>query len=287
MNNLEEAYRKSIQEETPDLWNRIASALPEKPVVEERKQDSPFAMMQPEQKENPASAQKPKKIYQFNRFMKAAAAVLFLAVLIPGAWFLLDKNGGLAQSENAAMDTADAGAAMDVAEGAAAGDTNGGVAVTTDMDSDSYGYSNEEAGLDNKTEDLYADANEEAVAECEEVKEVGENAAQAVADSEDPAPAEGAALGNDAESQADMESAVQMSGIMMVESIICEEVTGQEETETLYRLRTEEGEVFEAILSEDLTVTLTEGNTYRFTLQEVSGEVRNYCIVSVEEVKTD
>ncbi len=271
MNNLEEAYRKSIQEETPDLWNRIASALPEKPVVEERKQDNPFALAQPAQKENPSSAQKPKKIYQYTRFMKAAAAVLFLAVLIPGAWFLLDKSGGLAQSENAAMDTADAGVAMDtadagaardVAEGAAAGGTNGGVTVTTDTDSDSYSYSNEEAELDSILEDLYAEADEEAVAECEEAKEVGENVAQA-------------------------ESAVQMSGIMTVESIVCEKVAGQEETETLYRLRTAEGELVEAIPAPDLTVTLTEGNTYRFTLQEVSGEVRTYCIVSVEEVKPD
>ena len=240
MNNLEEAYRKSIQEETPDLWNRIASALPEKP----------------------SSAQKPKKIYQYTRFMKAAAAVLFLAVLIPGAWFLLDKSGGLAQSENATMDTADAGAARDVAEGAAAGGTNGSVTVTTDTDSDSYSYSNEEAELDSILEDLYADANEEAVAECEEAKEVGENVAQA-------------------------ESAVQMSGIMTVESIVCEKVAGQEETETLYRLRTAEGELVEAIPAPDLTVTLTEGNTYQFTLQEVSGEVRTYSIVSVEEVETD
>ena len=274
MNNLEEAYRKSIQEETPDLWNRIASALPEKP----------------------SSAQKPKKIYQYTRFMKAAAAVLFLAVLVPGAWFLLDKSGGLAQSENAAMDTADAGVAMDtadvgaardVAEGAAAGGTNGGVAVTTDTDSDSYSYSNEEAELDSILEDLYAETDEEAVAECEEVKEVGENVAQAVADNEEPAPAEGATVGNATDSQADTESAVQMSGIMMVESIICEEVAGQEETETLYRLRTTEGELVEAIPAPDLTVTLTEGNTYQFTLQEVSGEVRTYSIVSVEEVETD
>ena len=273
MNNLEEAYRKSIQEETPDLWNRIASALPEKPVVEERKQDSLFAMAQPAQKENPSSAQKPKKIYQYTRFMKAAAAVLFLAVLIPGAWFLLDKSGGLAQSENAAMDTADAGAAMDtadagvareVAEGAAAGGTNGSVAVTTDMDSDSYSYSNEEAELDSVIEELYAEADEEAVAECEEVKEVGENVAQAVAD-----------------------SAVQISGVMTVEAIAYEEIIGQESAETIYQLRTAEGELVEAIPAPDLTVTLAEGNTYRFTLQKVSGEVRNYCIVSVEEVETD
>ena len=264
MNNLEEAYRKSIQEETPDLWNRIASALPEKPVVEERKQDSLFAMAQPAQKENPSSAQKPKKIYQYTRFMKAAAAVLFLAVLIPGAWFLLDKSGGLAQSENAAMDTADAGVAREVAEGAAAGDTNGSVAVTTDMDSDSYSYSNEEAELDSVIEELYAEADEEAVAECEEVKEVGENVAQAVAD-----------------------SAVQISGVMTVEAIAYEEIIGQESAETIYQLRTAEGELVEAIPAPDLTVTLAEGNTYRFTLQKVSGEVRNYCIVSVEEVETD
>ena len=58
MQNLEEAYKKAMQEEVPDLWARIEDKLPEK--------------------------KKKKKIISITRYMGLAAAALFLCVLIPG-----------------------------------------------------------------------------------------------------------------------------------------------------------------------------------------------------------
>lgn len=58
MRNLEEAYKKAMQEEVPDLWARIEEKLPEK--------------------------KKKKKIISITRYMGLAAAALFLCVLIPG-----------------------------------------------------------------------------------------------------------------------------------------------------------------------------------------------------------
>lgn len=58
MQNLEEAYKKAMQEEVPDLWTRIEEKLPEK--------------------------KKKNKIISITRYMGVAAAALFLCVLIPG-----------------------------------------------------------------------------------------------------------------------------------------------------------------------------------------------------------
>lgn len=58
MQNLEEAYKKAMQEEMPDLWARIEEKLPEK--------------------------KKKKKIISITRYMGLAAAALFLCVLLPG-----------------------------------------------------------------------------------------------------------------------------------------------------------------------------------------------------------
>ncbi len=59
MNNLEEEYKKSQQEDTPDLWDSIEAKLPPKKV-------------------------KSKKIIYLTRYLSAAAAVIVLFTLIPG-----------------------------------------------------------------------------------------------------------------------------------------------------------------------------------------------------------
>lgn len=256
MRNLEAEYRKSQQEETPDLWNRIESALPEKKLV---KAVRPTFVPDG----NDTSAQKSKKIYKFARFTKAAAAVLIMALIIPGAWVLMNRATDVAESDtaamdtaamdNAAMDTADAGVAdMNAAsEGAMAGDTTGGGVVTMDSDGASNGYSYEESGADS----------------------VGSG--------------EPAELQADTESIAELKSAPEICEEMTLESIEKEESDGQAGQETIYRLRTAEGEVLVTILSQDISTVLTSGNTYRFTLEAVSGEAWEYQIVNVETIEAD
>ncbi len=77
MQNLEEAYKKSIQEEAPDLWARIEEKLPEK--------------------------KKKNKIISITRALGVAAAALFLCILIPS---VLRIGGSKDASTEAAFDTA-------------------------------------------------------------------------------------------------------------------------------------------------------------------------------------
>lgn len=73
MKNLEEEYKKSQQEEMPDLWNKIESGLPEK-------------------------RQKSKKILPVTRYMRIVAAAVFVAVLIPGVLYLTE--GGYRRTDS-------------------------------------------------------------------------------------------------------------------------------------------------------------------------------------------
>ena len=105
MKNLETEYRKSQQEQVPDLWSRIEAALPEKaPQAVQPAQSSQG--VQPAQIPQVAqSAQIPKKkIIGFVRFTRIAAAVLVMAAVIPGAWFLMNRGKDLAKSESIVMD---------------------------------------------------------------------------------------------------------------------------------------------------------------------------------------
>lgn len=96
MQNLEEAYKKSIQEETPDLWARIEEKLPEK--------------------------KKKRKIVSITRYIGVAAAALFLCLLIPGMLRIAGGKKSADSSAEMAFDTAtnfySAGAAAQVTEGA-------------------------------------------------------------------------------------------------------------------------------------------------------------------------
>lgn len=285
MQNLEAEYRKSQQEETPDLWNRIESALSEKPV-----QSVSPAMPQ---NMTTAPVQKTKKIYKFARFTKAAAAVLFMALIIPGAWFLMNQTTNMGESENAAMDTAtaDAGAVVmeAAADGAVAGDTTGSGVVTMDSDGDSNGYRDEESCVDSVTEQFWADEEAEIESADQKLAEDVESGSSAETRPE----TESAGAESPAEPQANEESVAELGSALQIceeitlESIEKEESDGQAGEETVYRLRTAEGEVLVAILSQDLTVVLTEGNTYRFTLEAVSGEAWEYQIVNVEMIEAD
>ena len=78
MQNLEEAYKKVMQEEVPDLWARIEEKLPEK--------------------------KKKKKIISITRYMGLAAAALFLCVLIPG---VISITRGAKSADSATAERAD------------------------------------------------------------------------------------------------------------------------------------------------------------------------------------
>ncbi len=78
MQNLEESYKKSQQEEIPDLWARIEEKLPEK--------------------------KKKNKIISITRYMGLAAAALFLCVLIPG---VISITRGAKSSDSAMTERAD------------------------------------------------------------------------------------------------------------------------------------------------------------------------------------
>lgn len=88
MNNLEEEYRKSQQEDTPDLWDRIEAELPPKKV-------------------------KSKKIIYLARSLSAAAAVIVLVMLIPG---ILKITRGGTGSDFARDEIYDASPQLNLAE---------------------------------------------------------------------------------------------------------------------------------------------------------------------------
>lgn len=89
MKNLNEEYKKSQQEETPDLWDRIEKNLPEK---------------------------KQGRLISINRYLAVAAAALFLCAMLPGVWYLAggDFPDGNGKSDSAApMQMADYAQAED------------------------------------------------------------------------------------------------------------------------------------------------------------------------------
>lgn len=96
MRNLEEAYKKSQQEEVPDLWARIENNLPEK--------------------------KKKKRIVSMTPYLSVAAAALFLCILIPGM-------SRLTKNQDASTENAFDCAAAD----AASGGVDGGVMEETEM----------------------------------------------------------------------------------------------------------------------------------------------------------
>lgn len=93
--NFEEAYKAEVQQNIPDLWNRIESGLPEKQVQTNL---------------NHKSNKKKKNSYAWMKWASLAAAAVLVIVLIPtllgiGALFLMsDKSlsSDLAMNESAA-----------------------------------------------------------------------------------------------------------------------------------------------------------------------------------------
>lgn len=122
MRNLEEEYKKSQQDDTPDLWARIEKNLPEK--------------------------KKCRKFPAVTRYMAVAAAALVLCILIPG---MLRRGSEDFTSQNSAYDSADSAAMPEYAE-----EENGASADSSAMPE----YAEEENCADGKMETMLEDAAE-------------------------------------------------------------------------------------------------------------------------------
>lgn len=133
--NFEEAYKAEVQQNIPDLWNRIESSLPEKTVVKECAAAEPAADFAPvnqaanENKE--IKKTKKKNPYAWIKWASLAAAGLLVVVMIPavvglGLLGLAGKDMASADSaanemyvtQDAVMENA-AEMEMDMMEGAA------------------------------------------------------------------------------------------------------------------------------------------------------------------------
>lgn len=101
--NFEEAYKAEVQQNIPDLWNRIESGLPEKKVIPEVPVAAVESKPVQEVKEVPTnlnhrSNKKKKNSYAWMKWASLAAAAMLVIILIPtllgiGALFLMsDKS---------------------------------------------------------------------------------------------------------------------------------------------------------------------------------------------------
>ncbi|MBQ9136668.1 MAG: hypothetical protein IJX66_11330 [Lachnospiraceae bacterium] len=276
MKNLEIEYRNSCQEETPDLWNRIEAALPEKaPLAEKMEQTD--RKVQPIVSDGnavhqqtvamPAQTSK-KKVIQFTRFTKAAAAILVLALVVPGAWFLMTQGKNGTKSDCAAADTAGNSASMDVE--AAYEPPAAEAAVPEAMPDNAAGESvqNEAPQVDTTMDSAMQEVGEAGQSPMEDSLQ-SDSLPSEVVQSEEPV-------------------------FMTVDEIV------YDHGKTFYYLSDESGTIYIAVWEETSVNTenvgadetgaeeerisqeLQTGESYYFTLQEAVGKDWDYEILSVE-----
>ena len=269
MKNLETEYRKSQQEQVPDLWSRIEAALPEKaPQAVQPAQSSQG--VQPAQIPQVAqSAQTPKKkIIGFVRFTRIAAAVLVMAAVIPGAWFLMNRGKDLAKSESIVMDTT--GNCESEADMAANNEAAKDMAANNEAAMDMAGSS--EAAMD-------VAGNSEAAMD---VAGNSETAKDTAGDSD-------ALIDMAVSEELPVNSVSEITADMTVEEII------SANRQTVYYLRDRNGQIYSvafAVLAEggadengiapEETIGLQVGERYLFTLQAVDGKDWDYEICNIE-----
>lgn len=276
MKNLEIEYRNSCQEETPDLWNRIEAALPEKaPLAEKMEQTdrkvqpivSDGNAVRQQTVAMPAQTSK-KKVIQFTRFTKAVAAILVLALVVPGAWFLMTQGKNGTKSDCAAADTAGNSASMDVE--AAYEPPAAEAAVPEAMPDNAAGESvqNENAQFDTTMDSAMQEAGEAGQSPMEDSLQ-SDSLPSEVVQSEEPV-------------------------FMTVDEIV------YDHGKTFYYLSDESGTIYIAVWEETSVNTenvgadetgaeeerisqeLQTGESYYFTLQEAVGKEWDYEILSVE-----
>ena len=112
--NFEEAYKAEVQQNIPDLWNRIESGLPEKKVIPEvpvaAVESKPVQEVKEVQTNLNHKSNKKKNPYAWMKWASLAAAAMLVIILIPtllgiGALFLVsDKSSStdMAMNEGAA-----------------------------------------------------------------------------------------------------------------------------------------------------------------------------------------
>ena len=111
--NFEDAYREEVQQNIPDLWNRIESSLPEKTPVVAAETMAPEVeaetIASADKRQNTNSNKKTKKNpYAWIKWASLAAAGLFLLILIPavlGIGFLSLVSGDKMSSDMAANES--------------------------------------------------------------------------------------------------------------------------------------------------------------------------------------
>lgn len=140
--NFEDAYKAEVQQNIPDLWNRIESSLPQKPVVIQAAVAEEPVQFHPVNHET-KTEQKKKNPYAWIKWASLAAAGLLVVIMIPAVVGLgilgnATKDMASAETEAAVNDmyvTQDAVmeevADMEMAEGAEEGypslDSEGGM----------------------------------------------------------------------------------------------------------------------------------------------------------------
>ncbi len=275
MKNLETEYRNSQQEETPDLWNRIEAALPEKATA------------------MPTQTSK-KKVIQFTRFVKAAAAILVLALVVPGAWFLMTQGKNGAQNDYAvAMDTAGNNASMDMAADYELPAAD--VAAPEEM---SNGTAPENMQDEKPQADITTDSAMQEVGANAENSEMMSGQADGGTMTEDIT--DGESL-SEAAGQSPMEDGIQSEAVPLEESVFMTvDEIARDHGRTFYYLCDESGTIYIAVWEETSVDTenvetgetgalgelapeeLQVGESYYFTMQEAVGKDWDYEICDVE-----
>lgn len=112
MKNFENEYRKMIQDDVPDLWDRIEAGLSEKEQV--RKTES-IRKSEQNEKNNVVLVKQKMSGRKVLKYSGIAAACLCVAILLPGMISLMGRNKG-AMGETAMKDVAMEETEMAVAE---------------------------------------------------------------------------------------------------------------------------------------------------------------------------
>lgn len=244
MKNLEDEYKRFLQEETPDLWNRIEAGLTDKKA-------------------------KPKKnIFTFKYASVCAAAVLF-AILLSGLYF-----AGM-RGRNQAADTAPQNNMMsdnNKMPEAAGGSVTGSAAENNDVQ---YAMDSSAQNDGQNGEEIAADG------QCEsETSERSEASGSITQDADDAAAEENI---NEMEPSTDNvlpqeteKTATPLSGKMEVTD------TEQKDGRTVYYLRTEDGQTVSAVSGEGVETVLQIGETYLFTLKASEEQDWEYVIETAE-----
>ena len=108
--NFEEAYKAEVQQNIPELWNRIESGLPEKKVIPEvpvaAVESKPVQEVKEVQTNLNHKSKKKKNPYAWMKWASLAAAAMLVIILIPtllgiGALFLMsDKSSSADMAMN-------------------------------------------------------------------------------------------------------------------------------------------------------------------------------------------